>query len=129
MEVIADEVRELFATCEQKFKKEDPARWPDAETMDTFLKMHCRLDWAKGGVYAEKSKNSTEDTSHWKVPTFVYSGAGEDRIIKVMRECTRQELESKFFGEHTFFQMKLPSGADMKEKEQFSEKVLNHGAV
>ena len=46
-----------------------------------------------------------------------------------MGECTRQELETQVFGEHAFFQMKLPSGADMKEKERFSEKVLNHGAV
>ena len=38
-------------------------------------------------------------------------------------------METKVFGEHTFFQMKLPSGADLKEKERFSEKVLNHGAV
>ena len=38
-------------------------------------------------------------------------------------------METKVFGEHAFFQMKLPSGADLKEKERFSEKVLNHGAV
>ena len=38
-------------------------------------------------------------------------------------------METKVFGEHAFFQMKLPSGVDLKEKERFSEKVLNYGAV
>ena len=129
MEVIADEVRNLFVSCEQQFKKENPQHWPDSESLGPFPKMHCKLDWARGGVYADKPKGSTEDTSHRKVPTFMYAGSDEDRIVMVMRECTRREMETKVFGKHAFFQMKLPSGADLKEKERFLEKVLNHGAI
>ena len=46
-----------------------------------------------------------------------------------MGECKRKQLETKVFGEHTFFQEVLDKYEGKKIEEQLSEKVVNHGAV
>ena len=130
MEVIAAETRKLLSDCETKWKSEHPHMWPESIHGGEFPKLHCILDWGKGGKYVEKPANAPrEDTSHRKLPTFIYDGEDEPRLEALFRECKRLGLERDVFGEHAFFQPMLDRYAEDGEKERFNEKVMNHGAV
>ncbi len=130
MEVIAAETRKLLSDCETKWKSEHPHMWPESIHGGEFPKLHCILDWGKGGKYVEKPANAPrEDTSHQKLPTFIYDGEDEPCLEALFRECKRLGLERDVFGEHAFFQPMLDRYAEDGEKERFNEKVMNHGAV
>ena len=82
MDVLADEVMELFTTCEHSKRR----------IQDSGLTQKRRGNFQHfivsliGQKEEYAAKNSNEDTFHMKVPTSMYSGVDKGRIIKVMRK-------------------------------------------
>ena len=129
MQIICDEVLELLAENEKLFVSQKPNQFPADLHDGAFPVLFANLDWARGGNFVDRPVGVQEDTSHRKVPTFMYDFKDGDRIMKVMRECKRLGKEAKVFGQHAFFQETPDKYADKPTKDRYGEKVINHGAV
>ena len=70
-----------------------------------------------------------EDTSHRKIPKFIYANKHEEIIKKVVLECRRQGMELSIFSEHSFFQYVLGNNKNEETKKRMLKKVKHHGAV
>lgn len=128
--VMAADVSEFLEKSEELFMIRKPSMFPAAIHAQPFPRMECALDWSKGVWDPDKpSGRSDEDMSHRKVHTFSYPGEHAERIQRVVREVRRRGMETRLFGEHAFFQYKLPSKADPETKRRFLNKLRNHGAI
>ena len=100
---IESEVNSLLTRCKNKFKTAKPNLWPDELHSRPFPKMMCIIDLAKGvwdQNQPEGRDSKKEDTSHRKIPKFIYANKNEEIIKKVVLECRRQGMERAIFGKH-----------------------------
>ena len=101
----------MLADLEKEMVRKYPILYPASiHSKGLFPRMQCFLDWGKGGVWVDpESKVRGEDTTHRKVPTFIYAKDDEARILKIVKACKERRLEQKIFGQHAHWQV-LPPG-------------------
>ena len=76
----------------------------------------------------EKAGAIREDTSNRKVPTFTYRREDEERLIALVRECKKQGLERKVFGDQAHF-MIMPTDQSGDSQNAEWEQILRiHGS-
>ena len=93
---VASEVNSLLTKCKNRFKTAKPNLWTEELHSRPFPKMMCIIDGAKG-VWEQNQPQGRdakkEDTSHRKIPRFIYANKNEEIIQKVVLECRRQGME------------------------------------
>ena len=101
----------MLSDLEKEMVRKYPTLYPpEIHSKGTFPRMQCFLDWGKGGHWVDPdSKVRGEDTTHRKVPTYIYAKDDEERILKIVRACKERRLEQKIFGQHAHWQV-LPPG-------------------
>ena len=98
--MIHDYKKALVKHCSNGF----PAR----QHLGNLPALEVKIDWAKGGNYITTHEGrAKEDTSHRKVPIFVYDAKHKECIKAVIMECKKNKHEREVFGEHDFWQYKL----------------------
>ena len=85
MQTICDEVIQLLTENEKLFVVQKPNQFPAHVHSGKFPVLFANLDWARGGNFVERPAGVQDDTTHRKVPTFMYDYKNRDHILVVVR--------------------------------------------
>ena len=130
MDTYASEVQKLLEAREKEWTVKNPHLWDKRVHSGEFPEIKCILDWGRGTKWEERKAGApNEDTTHRKVPTFLYATKHEERIMALVKECKRRGLEKGIFGEHAFFQEVPGRDAPDAQKVRYAIMLCNHGAV
>ena len=133
MSSVKDKCHTILSKLEKDLVTKYPEEYRPWQHSGPFPEFDVILDWGREGNWKDPKKRvAGEDTSHRKVPTFVYEKLNEERLIKICTAAKERELEKKAMGQHAFFQV-LPeergSKIDKVKKDQLDDWYITQGGT
>ena len=133
MSSVKDKCHTILSKLEKDLVTKYPEEYRPWQHSGPFPEFDVILDWGREGNWKDPKKRvAGEDTSHRKVPTFVYEKLNEERLIKICTAAKERELEKKAMGQHAFFQV-LPeergSKIDKAKKDQLDDWYITQGGT